>query len=115
MNFGDYHVELTVPSDHVVASTGTLSNAKSVLTSQQRRRYEHAKSEYDQPVLIDPVVIEDDVWIGMHCTLLPGVTIGRGAVVGAGSLVTNDLPPGMICYGSPCKPVRARPNQSIIQ
>jgi len=52
LNFGDYHVELTVPSDHIVASTGTLSNAKSVLTSQQRRRYEQAKSEYDQPVLI---------------------------------------------------------------
>ena len=68
-----------------------------------------------QPFSAKPILIEDDVWIGMHCTVLPGVTIGRGAVVGAGSLVTNDLPPGMICYGSPCKPVRVRPNQSVIQ
>ena len=39
LNFGDYHVELTVPEDHIVASTGTLANAKSVLTSTQRRRF----------------------------------------------------------------------------
>ena len=52
LNFGDYHVELTVPEDHIVASTGTLSNAKSVLTSTQRRRYEQSKKEYEQPVLI---------------------------------------------------------------
>ena len=52
LNFGDYHVELTVPSDHVVASTGTLSNPKSVLTAAQRRRFELAKKEFDQPIVI---------------------------------------------------------------
>ena len=52
LNFGDYHVELTVPADHIVASTGTLSNPKSVLTPAQRRRYEQAKKSYDQPVVI---------------------------------------------------------------
>ena len=52
LNFGDYHVELTVPADHIVASTGELVNAKSVLTPEQRRRYEHARTTYDQPVMI---------------------------------------------------------------
>ena len=52
LNFGDYHVELTVPADHIVASTGDLVNAKSVLTPEQRRRYDRAKSTYDQPVMI---------------------------------------------------------------
>jgi len=52
LNFGDYHVELTVPEDHIVASTGTLSNAKSVLNAKQRSRFERAKTEYDQPVLV---------------------------------------------------------------
>ena len=52
LNFGDYHVELTVPADHIVASTGELVNAKSVLTPEQRRRYERAQSTYDQPVMI---------------------------------------------------------------
>ena len=52
LNFGDYHVELTVPADHIVASTGTLSNPSAVLTPAQRRRYAEAKKSYDQPVLI---------------------------------------------------------------
>ncbi len=52
LNFGDYRVELTVPADHIVASTGELVNAKSVLTPEQRRRYERARTTYDQPVMI---------------------------------------------------------------
>lgn len=51
LNFGDYKVAITVPSDHIVASTGTLSNSREVLTSTQRKRYEKAKTA-DQPVLI---------------------------------------------------------------
>jgi hypothetical protein len=52
LNFGDYHVEITVPADHVVASTGELQNAKSVLTPTQRKRFEKAKTTFDQPVMI---------------------------------------------------------------
>ncbi len=50
--FGDYRVAITVPSDHIVASTGELSNAKSVLTSAQRKRFDLAKKTFDQPVMI---------------------------------------------------------------
>lgn len=67
-----------------------------------------------QPFSAKPIVIEDDVWIGMNCTILPGVTIGRGAVVGAGSLVSKDLPSETICYGSPCQPVRPRPTGDMV-
>lgn len=52
LNFGDYHVEITVPSDHIVASTGELKNAKSILTPTQRKRFEQAQSSYDEPVMI---------------------------------------------------------------
>lgn len=50
--FGDYKVEITVPSDHVVASTGTLENPNSVLTAEQRRRWKTAQKTFDKPVLI---------------------------------------------------------------
>jgi len=50
--FGDYKVAITVPSDHIVASTGELVNPKSVLTSKQRKRFELAKNTTDHPVLI---------------------------------------------------------------
>ncbi|MAI23354.1 MAG: aminopeptidase [Crocinitomicaceae bacterium] len=52
LNFGDYHVAITVPSDHVVASTGVLQNEKTVLTPTQRKRLQKARKTYDQPVMI---------------------------------------------------------------
>lgn len=71
-------------------------------------RYEHAKTimEKGHPVSVEdlrtaPVVIEDDVWIGFGSTILKGVRIGRGAVVGACSVVTKDVPPMMIVAGNP--------------
>ena len=52
VNFGDYFVEITVPSDHVVASTGVLQNEKDVLSSKERKRLQQARSAFDQPVII---------------------------------------------------------------
>jgi len=53
-----------------------------------------------------PIVLEDDVWLGLGCIVLPGVTIGRGTIVGAGSVVSRDLPPFAICGGVPAKVIR---------
>jgi hypothetical protein len=50
--FGDYKVKLTVPADLIVAATGSLKNAKDVLTAEQLARYEKAKTSYDKPVII---------------------------------------------------------------
>lgn len=61
-----------------------------------------------------PVIIEDDVWIGSRTTILKGVNIYEGVVVGAGSLVTKNLPPYSICLGSPCKPIRCRFSRSAL-
>jgi acetyltransferase-like isoleucine patch superfamily enzyme len=52
-----------------------------------------------------PVVIEDDVWIGFNATILKGVRVGKGAVIQAGSLVTEDIPAGVTVAGNPAKPV----------
>jgi acetyltransferase-like isoleucine patch superfamily enzyme len=53
-----------------------------------------------------PVTIEDDVFIGMNCLILKGVTIGQGSVVGAGSVVTREVPPHSIVAGNPARLVR---------
>ena len=52
LTFGDYEVDLSVPSDFVVGATGTLQNAKEVLTAEQMERFEQAKKSYDKPVII---------------------------------------------------------------
>ena len=55
----------------------------------------------DQPTVEEPIVIGEDVWIGMGAIILPGIEIGRGAVVGAGSVVTRSIPPYCVGYGAP--------------
>jgi acetyltransferase-like isoleucine patch superfamily enzyme len=54
-----------------------------------------------------PITIEDEVFIGMHCLILKGVTLGAGCVIGAGSVVTRDVPPGVVAAGNPAQVIRA--------
>lgn len=54
------------------------------------------------------ITIEDEVWLPNDVFIGPGVTIGRGVVVGARSSVFSDMPEGMICYGTPAKPMKPR-------
>ena len=53
-----------------------------------------------------PIAIEDDAWIGGGAIVVPGVTIGRGSVVGAGSVVTRNVPAGVVAAGNPCRVIR---------
>lgn len=62
----------------------------------------------DQPLVGSAVVIEDDVWIGAHVTVLKGIRVGSGAVVGAGAVVTRDVPTGAIVAGIPAKVIGYR-------
>lgn len=57
---------------------------------------------------VKPVVIGDDVWIGGRVTILPGVHVGRGAIIGAGSVVTKSVPPYAIVAGNPATIKRYR-------
>ncbi len=52
------------------------------------------------------IVIYDNVWIAANCVVLPNVTIGSGSVIGAGSIVTKDIPENVMAVGNPCKPTK---------
>ena len=54
------------------------------------------------------ITIGDDVWIGANCVILPGVHIHNGAVIGAGSVVTKDIPANAIAVGNPAKIIKYR-------
>jgi acetyltransferase-like isoleucine patch superfamily enzyme len=60
------------------------------------------------------VIIEDDVWVGTRAVILQGVTIGRGAVIGAGAIVTRSVPPYAIAAGNPARVVRLRWTVDVI-
>lgn len=57
-----------------------------------------------------PVIIEDKVWIGINSTILPGVRIGYGAIIGANSVVTKDVPPMTVVAGNPAKVIKKLEN-----
>ncbi|MFA6901891.1 MAG: DapH/DapD/GlmU-related protein [Gallionellaceae bacterium] len=65
-----------------------------------------------------PVIIDDDCWLGVNSVVMPGVTIGKGAVVGANSVVTRDVYPYTVVAGAPAKVIKKRldfvPPQSIV-
>lgn len=52
------------------------------------------------------IVVEDDVWIGAHCTILAGIKIGRAAIIGAGAVVNKDVPPYTVVAGVPARIIR---------
>ena len=62
----------------------------------------------DNPVVLSPVAIGDDVWVGANVTVLPGVRVGSHAVLGAGSVVTKDVPEWAVVAGVPARKVRDR-------
>ncbi|EDM26889.1 putative maltose O-acetyltransferase [Lentisphaera araneosa HTCC2155] len=64
---------------------------------EQRRTYFETSAEIN---------IHNDVWLGSGSIICPGVTIGEGSVIGAGSVVTKDIPAGVVAVGNPCKVLR---------
>ncbi len=73
----------------------------------------HAFSDYKKPIAlqgieIGPIAIEDDVWIGANVTVLPNVTIHKGAIVGANAVVTKDIEAFSIVGGVPAKFIKYR-------
>lgn len=61
------------------------------------------------------IIVEDEVWIGTNALILSGLTIGKGAIIAAGSIVTKDVPPYSIYGGNPAKLIKYRFSEDIIQ
>ena len=84
------------PHCTIVASHHQFSDRKTLIKNQNVK----------QSML--PIVICEDVWIGANCVILQGITIGKGAVIGAGSIVTKDVPPYSVAVGVPAKVINVR-------
>lgn len=61
------------------------------------------------------IIIENDVWIGYHSTIMSGVTIGNGAIIASNSVVVNDIPPYCIAGGNPAKVIKKRYSDDVIE
>lgn len=91
----------------------TLGNHVMVADNVAFRTADHEYSNLDVPMLQQgeramPIVVGDDVWIGANATILRGVTIGQGAIVGAHAVVVKDVPPFEIVGGVPARTIGSR-------
>jgi acetyltransferase-like isoleucine patch superfamily enzyme len=102
------HDTVVVVRDRVTIGKHVQVAAHCYITDVDHEFVESNLPIKDQGLHVAPIVIEDDVWIGAHTIILRGVTIGRGTVVGANSVVTKSLPANSICAGVPARVIRAR-------
>lgn len=103
--------EDTVIGDHVFLDGRaqlTIGNHVALASSVMVYNAEHQVDDPEFKAIEEPVIIEDYVFVGPRAIILPGVTIGRGAVVAAGAVVTKDVPPMTVVGGVPAREIRKR-------
>lgn len=94
VSFGE---RVAVASDVNIIASSNPNNSKLVKVTYVR---EHLTQ-------VAPIIIEDDAWIGAQVVILPGVTIGKGAIVGAGAVVVRDVAPDTAVAGAPARLIRS--------
>jgi len=92
----------------VTIGANTQVGFESIILTGNHNIYKADTAIVNQGMNYKPVVIGNDVWLGTRVIVLPGVTIGDGAIIGAGSVVTKDIKSGTICGGVPAKLIRKR-------
>lgn len=99
-----------VGDDVVLYSLGDIEIGANAVVSQLSYLCtgSHDYSRVDFPIYAKKITVEPEAWLAAGVFVAPGVTIGRGAVIGVRSSVFADMPAGMICMGYPCVPVKQR-------
>ena len=95
--------ELTERGNVTIGDRVSIAPRVTLVTSSHPNR---SRIRGFAPLAAGPIVIEDDAWLGAGCVILPGVHIGRGAVVGANSVVVSSVPPLHVVAGQPARTVR---------
>lgn len=107
VTIGDYS---WIGDDVVLYSLGEIEIGNNVVISQKSylcaASHDYTKENF--PIWAKKITIEDECWLATDVYVAPGITIGKGTVVGARSSVFKDLPPGKVCVGSPTKPIKER-------
>jgi len=99
--------EITIGNYVLIASNVQIYTSSHPVLPQERLIFENTTGpECFFKTFARPVEIQDNVWIGGGCIILPGVTIGKNSVIGAGSVVTRFIPENSVAVGNPCRVIR---------
>lgn len=107
VSIGDYS---WIGDNVVLYSLGEINIGNNVVISQKSYicSASHDYNKIDFPIYSKRNIIEDECWLATDVYVSPGITIGKGSVIGARSSVYKDVPSGWVCYGNPAKPEKQR-------
>lgn len=98
--------KITIGENGLIAPYVQIYTAGHPLKASERLNVTKNKNEAKYPTYTRPVKIGDAVWIGGNTVIMPGVTIGNNVTIGAGSVVTKDIPNDVLAFGNPCRVIR---------
>jgi acetyltransferase-like isoleucine patch superfamily enzyme len=90
----------------VTLGRGSICSQNCFISGESHKYQDVTANFRQQGFDIKPVAVGEDVWIGSNCVIVPGVTIGKKSVIGAGSVVSKDIPPFSLAVGNPAKVVK---------
>lgn len=97
---------VTIGDNVFVGPNVSLLTPLHPLRFQERNPFQKADGTWTDKESAKPIVIESNCWLASNVIVLPGVTIHEGSVIGAGSVVTHDIPPHSLACGNPCRVLR---------
>lgn len=101
--FANYNLTILDVGKVTIGKNVQIAPNVSIYTAGHPVHADSRNSGYEYGI---PITVGDNVWIGGNTVILPGVTIGKNAVIGAGSVVSKDIPDNVIAAGNPCKVIR---------
>ncbi|WP_300267136.1 DapH/DapD/GlmU-related protein [uncultured Enterococcus sp.] len=104
--FFGYNISILAGED-IIIGNGVLIASDVLITSGNHGMNPETEKYYsEQPLVCKKVIIEEGCWIGEKVCILPGVKIGKKSIIGAGSVVTKEIPPYSIAVGSPARVIK---------
>ncbi len=100
------HLRLTSLNKVVIGNNVLLGSSVTILDCNHGMDAEEETGYFEQDMLLKEVHVEDGVWCGDHVIILPGVTVGKHSIIGAGSVVTKSIPSYCIAAGNPARVIK---------